>query len=272
VIEALAPDTVGQVEAAHRGMWGRVADLYEQDVEALTGGGVEAILDAVDAGGGTLLLDVGTGPGTLLGPALARGARVRAVDLSAEMIAHARARHPDVDAEVANAAALPFEDGTFDAVTMPYSLHHMAEPDVALAEAHRVLRGGGRVACTVWAPQEELVAFGLGFGPLAELPVEVAMLPGVPLDAAESPELIGLLGGAGFVDVELRELATGWDLTDPSGLIALMDRLLALGDHGPEVQRQYADAVRRDVAAWKGSAGTSVAPNPTRLLSGRKAG
>jgi hypothetical protein len=100
----------------------------------------------------------------------------------------------------------------------------------------------------------------------------VAGLPAVPLDTAESAELVALLEDAGFVDVEVRDVPTGWDLADPSGLIELMDRLVALGDHGPEVQRQYADAVRRDVAAWQAAAGTTVAPNPTRLLTGRKSG
>jgi hypothetical protein len=65
---------------------------------------------------------------------------------------------------------------------------------------------------------------------------------------------------------------TGWDLADPSGLIELMDHLMSLADHGPEVQDQYAAAARRDVAEWSASAGTTVAANPTRLVTGRKAG
>jgi len=51
-----------------------------------------------------------------------------------------------------------------------------------------------------------------------------------------------------------------------------MDRLMTLADHGPQVQAAYAAAVRRNVAEWSAAAGTTVAPNPTRLVTGRKAG
>ena len=173
MIQTLAPNAVTALEDEHRAMWGRLADSYAAGAEALTVGAVPAMLDAVGAGEGTVLLDVGTGPGTLIGPALARGAAVRAVDLSPQMIEQVRARYPDVDARVANGSDLPFPEGSFDAVTFTFSLHHMAEPAAALAEANRVVRDGGRIAYTVWAPEDRLVAFGLAFAALAELPVEV---------------------------------------------------------------------------------------------------
>ena len=92
------------------------------------------------------------GPGTLIGPALERGALVSAIDLSPRMVAEAQARHPGVDIVVGDAAGLPHPDRTFDAVTLSFCLHHTADPGAVLAEVHRVLRPGGRVAFAVWAP------------------------------------------------------------------------------------------------------------------------
>jgi SAM-dependent methyltransferase len=50
-----------------------------------------------------------------------------------------------------DAHALPFDDGSFDAVTFGFCLHHIPDPERALAEARRVLRRGGRLAFSVWA-------------------------------------------------------------------------------------------------------------------------
>ncbi|RUT30249.1 bifunctional demethylmenaquinone methyltransferase/2-methoxy-6-polyprenyl-1,4-benzoquinol methylase UbiE [Arsenicitalea aurantiaca] len=47
----------------------------------------------------------------------------------------------------ANAEALPFEDGSFDAYTIAFGIRNVPRIDRALSEAHRVLRRGGRFLC-----------------------------------------------------------------------------------------------------------------------------
>ncbi|OBQ78078.1 bifunctional demethylmenaquinone methyltransferase/2-methoxy-6-polyprenyl-1,4-benzoquinol methylase UbiE [Mesorhizobium sp. WSM3873] len=47
----------------------------------------------------------------------------------------------------ANAEALPFEDGTFDAYTIAFGIRNVPRIDVALSEAFRVLKRGGRFLC-----------------------------------------------------------------------------------------------------------------------------
>jgi len=47
----------------------------------------------------------------------------------------------------ANAEELPFEDGTFDAYTIAFGIRNVPRIDVALAEAYRVLKPGGRFLC-----------------------------------------------------------------------------------------------------------------------------
>ena len=49
-----------------------------------------------------------------------------------------------LDARVADAQDLPFDDGSFDAVTCNHTLYHVPDPDRALKEFVRVLRPGGR--------------------------------------------------------------------------------------------------------------------------------
>lgn len=78
-------------------------------------------------------------------------ARVLAIDLSAEMLKVAR-----VNVEVASlrdrimldridAKVLPYADGRFTAVMSNSIVHHIPDPAPVLAEAVRVLRGGGRL-------------------------------------------------------------------------------------------------------------------------------
>ena len=63
------------------------------------------------------------------------------------------------EAVVADAAALPFEDGTFDLVTAFMSLQDLDDLDGALREAGRVLEPGGRLCFCVTHPLESAGAF-----------------------------------------------------------------------------------------------------------------
>jgi ubiquinone/menaquinone biosynthesis C-methylase UbiE len=101
---------------------------------------------------GARVLDAGTGPGRV--PlALARavpGLRIDGVDLSPEMVAEARraaaaAGASRVTFTVADVAALPFMDDTFDLIVSSMSLHHWADPAAGVHELRRVLRPGGRM-------------------------------------------------------------------------------------------------------------------------------
>ena len=52
--------------------------------------------------------------------------------------------------EVADASALPYESGIYEAVVCQFGLMFFPDLPVALAEMARVLRGGGLVACNLW--------------------------------------------------------------------------------------------------------------------------
>ncbi|HTW62293.1 MAG TPA: methyltransferase domain-containing protein [Terracidiphilus sp.] len=107
-------------------------------VHQLAGG----VLEWLNSRPGERILDLGCGDGQLTLRLAASGAQVTGADLSPEMAAAARAR--GVDAQVANAEALPFEDASFDAVFSNAALHWVRDQDAMLAEVRRVLRPGGR--------------------------------------------------------------------------------------------------------------------------------
>jgi SAM-dependent methyltransferase len=67
------------------------------------------------------------------------------IDLSAESIEMARRRFPGAEWLVGDACHLEFPDASFDVVAFSSVLHHIPDFPRALAEAHRVLRPGGKV-------------------------------------------------------------------------------------------------------------------------------
>ncbi len=110
-------------------------------------------VDGVCLRPGARALDVATGTGELALELARRGATlVVGLDFTAAMLAAARekaaARGLDSVRFVAgDALALPFEDASFDAVTVGFGLRNVSDLPRALAEMARVLRPGGRMAC-----------------------------------------------------------------------------------------------------------------------------
>src|SRR5262245_21731330 len=141
--------------------WERAAEYYAAAFGDVTGQIAAPLLDAVGAGKGARVLDVATGPGFVAAAAANRGATVTGLDFSPAMIVAARGLHPGITFREGDAEALPFDDASFDAVVMNFGLLHLARPESAIAEAHRVLRPGGRYAFTVWAPPDQAVGFGM---------------------------------------------------------------------------------------------------------------
>lgn len=93
---------------------------------------------------GERMLDVGAGPGIMVGSAMVNGVDAFGADTSPAMVAAAekRARGRFV---VAAAERLPFANASFDLVTTSLSMHHWEAVEHGLAEIGRVLRPNGRV-------------------------------------------------------------------------------------------------------------------------------
>ena len=111
------------------------------------------LVSRVEAGPGDEVLDVATGTGAVARELLRqKGCGVVGVDQSPEMLAVAREHLPaTVKLVEASAEHLPFEHGSFDALTVTYLLRYVDDPGATLAELARVVRSGGTVASLEFA-------------------------------------------------------------------------------------------------------------------------
>ncbi|MFW0107510.1 demethylmenaquinone methyltransferase [Rothia sp. P7181] len=100
---------------------------------------------ALNVAPGQKILDIAAGTGTSSEPLADRGAEVIAADLSEGMLAVGRRRRPDICFMQADVTQLPFDDESFDAVTMSYGLRNVAQYQRALQELYRVTKPGGRI-------------------------------------------------------------------------------------------------------------------------------
>ena len=139
--ESPTPATDRDLWEAHAGWWqaafteGADAEYVEQIVP----------LAAEHLVGATDVLDVGTGEGQLARVAAAAGTgRVVGVDPSRAQLVEAGRRAGGPHYLRAEAVALPFPDGAFDAVLACLVFEHIEGMDGAIAEVGRVLRPGGR--------------------------------------------------------------------------------------------------------------------------------
>ena len=115
-----------------------------------------ALVESLEIAAGMRVLDVASGHGNCAVAAVRRGANVLATDFSPYMIKtgseRTRAAGLDVQWQEADAADLPFEDGSFDCVTSTFGAIFPPEQERVAAEAVRVLRPGGRLGFTAWTP------------------------------------------------------------------------------------------------------------------------
>jgi SAM-dependent methyltransferase len=97
-------------------------------------------------------LDVGCGEGRLARDLAALGHDVVGIDSSPTMIAAAREAAPELELDVADAAALPFADASFGLVVAFMSLQDIDDLAGAIREAARVLAPGGRLCLAIVHP------------------------------------------------------------------------------------------------------------------------
>jgi demethylmenaquinone methyltransferase/2-methoxy-6-polyprenyl-1,4-benzoquinol methylase len=214
----LAPEDV-------RTMFDRIAPVYDLMNRAMTAGldvrwrrlAAEAVVRPGDR-----VLDACCGTGDLAVAAERAGGHVTGVDFSEEMLARARRKSSTVAWLEGDVTDLPFEEGSFDVVTVGFGVRNLADLESGLGELARVLVPGGRLGCLeITRPRGVLRPFFRawfdGLVPLAGkvlpggaaysyLPASVRRFPG-PADLA------GAMDRAGFSGV-------GWRLFG-GGIVAL---------------------------------------------------
>lgn len=141
-----------------RDVFSSVAARYDLMNDLMSGGmhrlWKEHLVDWLAPRPGIGLLDVAGGTGDISFRVLDRvGGRGHATicDMTEEMLVEgarrAGPRAPALDWVRGDAMALPFADGSFDAVTIAFGIRNVTRPPEALAEMRRVLRRGGRFIC-----------------------------------------------------------------------------------------------------------------------------
>jgi demethylmenaquinone methyltransferase/2-methoxy-6-polyprenyl-1,4-benzoquinol methylase len=137
-----------------------VAPRYDLMNDLMSGGvhrlWKNALIDVLNPRAGEKFLDVAGGTGDIAFRIVQRvgdGADVTICDINPAMLEVGRDRAVDrgllcgLTWATGDAEALPFPDRSFDAYTIAFGLRNVTDIDKALAEAHRVLRPGGRFYC-----------------------------------------------------------------------------------------------------------------------------
>ncbi len=204
-------------------MFDRIAGFYDRMNTVMTAGlhhtwrHRAADLAALPAGGRAL--DVATGTGDLafeLAGRVGQAGEIVATDFSPRMLEIAREKgsgRPDVRVrfEQANALALPYRDGEFDAATVGFGARNFSDLPQGLGEMARVVRPGGRVVVLeITTPTRPPLStfFDLWFdravpalGRVAGDPDAYSYLPNSVKRFPGPVELAALMSGCGLRDI-----------------------------------------------------------------------
>jgi demethylmenaquinone methyltransferase/2-methoxy-6-polyprenyl-1,4-benzoquinol methylase len=167
------------------------------------------------------VVDVAGGTGALAELIAARGARVVVADLSYEMIRVGTTRvGAAVHWTVADALRLPLPDASVDAVTIAFGLRNLNDTRAGLAEFHRVVRPGGRLAVLEFSrPVRRSIDMLYRRGVLGMLPRAARLFTSDPAaygylarSIAAWPDqrrLARVIGAAGWAGVRWKNLTGG---------------------------------------------------------------
>jgi demethylmenaquinone methyltransferase / 2-methoxy-6-polyprenyl-1,4-benzoquinol methylase len=224
-------DTRGRLsEPQVRAMFDRIARVYDVMNSVMTAGmhhrWRERAVDLAGVGPGDRALDVATGTGDLaiaLKRRVGPDGEVIGSDFSDQMLELARRKSGDVKFEWGNALELPYEDASFDAVTVGFGARNFSDLSAGLSEMARVTRPGGRVVVLeITTPQRPPLSwfFRIWFdqvvpmlGRIAGDPDAYSYLPSSVRRFPAPEELARDLVAAGLTDVR-------WVLT-AGGIIAI---------------------------------------------------
>jgi SAM-dependent methyltransferase len=213
------PDSVREFERAG---WNRAAAGYETSFATATRQFIDPLLDAAAIDAGQRVLDLCCGPGFVGAAAVSRGASVTGLDFSTAMLAEARARFPVIAFDQGDAEALPYDNGSFDAVVSNFGIHHVPRPALAIAEVWRTLRPGGRFAFSIWAEHEENIAWKLVLGAVERHGDPRASSAPAPGGGFATADCLRALEEAGFARTSAKPVRGTWRHRDASALLSAL--------------------------------------------------
>lgn len=228
--------------------YSRQAERYDETRSA-SPSVLAVIRDALAGAPGHRLADVGGGTGNYAAALAREGWQPLVIDRSPEMLSQAAAK--GLETVEADAQALPFEDESFDAVTMISMLHHVEDRSRALAEARRILRPSGRLVLKGFTGEDSDSLWILGYFPCSRSWMEATHPP--------RAALLDELPGARFTSFELTDMADA----SLAALSADPERVLRAAERGdtsyferltrdhPQELREGLERLRQDIAAGR---------------------
>ena len=265
--------SVQSAKARVTALFERLAPGYDHEVLRLFPFSADRMVARVPIARGDRILDVATGTGTvaltaaqLVGP----GGRVTGIDLSDAMLARAQEKArvlglSNLDLHCMDAKSLEFRRDYFDVILCGFGLFFVPDMARAVREWCRVVRPGGWVIFSAFAPGSFEPLAGMLFHALedAGLVAEEARRTPVWQRLADAQACRALLMDAGLEDVQIEEEALGYHLADAtewweviwnSGLRVFVEPLEAQrrdrlrAEHLAEVARTAtADGIRLEV-------------------------
>jgi SAM-dependent methyltransferase len=252
---ALHPDNAAQAEHWNGPAGRRWRDHQERQDQVLLPV-LDRLVAAADARPGERVIDVGCGAGaTAIDFALkvAPHGEVLAIDVSAPLIERARERAGDLPVRfvLADAAAHPLTPGWADLIVSRFGVMFFADPTLAFRNLRRGLRPGGRMAFACWREAKLnpwiVVPLRAAANHAPPLPETGPECPG-PFAFADPARVRRILGGAGFVDVDLEPHELELDMAAGRGLDTAVEGALTIGPASRMLQDQSED-VRAAAAA-----------------------
>jgi ubiquinone/menaquinone biosynthesis C-methylase UbiE len=256
--------------------WVKLFPHYDSLAGQMTRQAVGAVLDAAELRPGDKLLDVATGIGYVAAAARQRGADATGVDFSPDMIDLARRQFPELKIELGDAENLSHADASFDAVTCAYGMLHFPRPGKALAEAHRVLRPGGRHAFTVWCGPAKNKFFGMMSDIILRYADPAVGLPTGPGQYMLSDPMVcaALMDAARYDKVRIEEIPTHFTARAVSDVLEFLRKcapraIYILDRQRPDVRAKIEEALLAEGAAAIAQGGGKISC-PSLLVTGIK--
>lgn len=211
VVTCLKPSTAkrnGKFWSARARDW---ANIQEGTLKPV----FHAALELAGVGANTQYLDIGCGAGMAAAMAARRGAQVSGLDAAHAMIRIARIRTPKGDFRNGDIEALPFDDNTFDVVTAINALQYAGNPGLALKEAVRVTRPGGKIVIVTWGSADTMEATRLNASlkPLMAQTQDKSKAA-TPFALSTRTDLLDFVSDAGLFPEAFFEVEAPWSYPD----------------------------------------------------------
>ena len=238
-------------------------EAERETVAAINAPVTAALVAALDPRPDDIVLDLAGGTGDLAEALAGRVARIVETDLSPVMVEAARRRGvANAEHRVLDMREIDLPDESVDRVVCRFGYMLVPDPALALRETRRVLRPGGTLAFSTWAPAKRN-PWATAYGPvLIERGLQEPPAPGEPGQFAlgEPDQIEELVRGAGFAEIDVEEVRVEYRFAAWADYRRLINSLAAslravLEGLEEDVRAEVDEAARARIERFRGEDG-----------------